>query len=101
MTCEIIVALDEQHRCRFRDRPVPRVVLTRNPMPHWGKAIVSAMKRLDDGLGVPAGSMVIFSKIVAVRRCIDYEYVLNHVSRPPVSSISGNAARDLAYSRVA
>src|ERR1700688_2757712 len=89
MAGKIIVAFDEQHRSGFRHRPVAREVLTLDPVTHWGQTIVSAMEGIDDGLGIPAGSMVVFSKIVAVRRSINYEYVLDHISLPPVSSIFG------------
>src|SRR5882724_1585520 len=85
MTGEIIVAFDEQHLCSFRKPPVARELLAWKPVSHWRQAIVSAIERIDNGLRIPAGSIILFSEIVAVRRCIDNQYVLNHVSNPPVS----------------
>src|SRR5882724_4970057 len=67
MTCEIIVALDVQHLCSFRDRPIARELLAWKPISHRGKAIVGAIEGIDDGLRVPAYSVIVFSKIVAVR----------------------------------
>ena len=67
MTCEIIVAFDEQHLGGFRELPVAREVLTWNPMSHGGQGIVSAMEGVDNGLRIPTCSIILFSKIVTVR----------------------------------
>src|ERR1700730_15645489 len=49
VTCEIIVAFDEQHPCGFRERPVARELLTWKPMSHWGQATVSTVEGIDNG----------------------------------------------------
>src|ERR1700675_4122798 len=36
MTCEVVIALDEQHICSFRKRPVACVVLMWKPISYWG-----------------------------------------------------------------
>src|SRR6202048_5559762 len=66
MTCEIIVAFDEQHRCGFRERPVARELLTWNPMSHWGQAIVSAMEGIDNGSRKPARRLIVVLQIVGL-----------------------------------
>jgi len=100
MTGEIIVAFDEKHLCGFREPPVARELLTWKPVSHLGQAIVSAIEGIDNGSRIPACSIIVFSKIVAVRRCIDNEYVFNQVSllRYHPSREKPRADR-LAYSR--
>src|SRR5258708_30392393 len=98
MTGEIVIACDEQHLCGFCKRPVARELLTGKPITHWGQAIVGAIEGIDNGSRIPACSIIVFSEIVAVRRCIDNEYVFNQVSliRYPSSREKPRADR-LAY----
>jgi hypothetical protein len=36
-------------------------------MVHWGQAIVSAIEGIDNGLRIATYSIIVFSKVVAVR----------------------------------
>jgi hypothetical protein len=71
-------------------------LLTGKPISHWGQAIVGAIEGIDNAPRIPACGIIVLSKIVAVRRCIDNEYVFNHVSLP---SREKPRADRLAYSR--
>src|ERR1700738_5452013 len=86
------IAFDEQHLSRFCEPPVARELRTGKPISHWGQAIVGAIEGIDNAPRIPACSIIVLSKIVAVRRCIDDEYVFNHVSLPPLSSVSRKAS---------
>src|ERR1700674_4024679 len=54
---------------------------------------MGAIKGIDNGFRIPAHSIILFAKVVAVRCRVDNKYVFNHESLPSVSTIPLTSCR--------